>query len=495
MKPNILLITSDQQRWDHVGLHGMRGIATPALDRIGSEGVSFKRAYCPTPLCTPTRLTLLTGLYPSIHRGHTLGVTPVPFPGPTLAERLRGAGYATSLIGKSHFTERRLEEAHLLEHIGTYKHDPKWPFDGPYIGFEDVQLASGHNLNTVPAMHYKKWLESQGVDYAQWFPKLMTGHYDGEAAGVWNIPEKYHNTAWVGEQAELWLREKTKTTQPWFCWLNFEDPHEPMMCPEPWFSRVDESLLEPFEPDRPDEFADKPPFYAEAIAGDWSRFDDPHLTPCVFPRRRLEQFAKTALQATLGMIGFIDHRVGRLLALLEETSQLENTVIIYTSDHGEMHGHHGFWGKGLTPYEDCQRVLCLVWGVGRGWRQGQEEAIINLVDLPRLCLSLAGLDIPQGLQGADVLSFLEGGVAPRRGTIVESRITSKIYQQTYINQRYKLVVYDREDWGEMYDLHVDPNQYQNLWGQDDSLQKDLLHEMQQQRMLDEGHAHPRLSFG
>lgn len=151
--------------------------------------------------------------------------------------------------------------------------------------------------------------------------------------------------------------------------------------------------------------------------------------------------------------------MGRLLNLLEETGRLENTVIVYTSDHGEMHGHHGFWGKGLTAYEDCQRVPLLVWSPGRHWRQGQQDAIVNLVDLPRFFLSLAGLEVPQGLQGADLLPFLDGGAAPRRGTIIESHITSKIYQQTYVNTRCKIVIYDREDWGELYDLQEDPHQY------------------------------------
>jgi arylsulfatase A-like enzyme len=497
MKPNILFFTADQQRYDHVGINGLRGVATPALDRIGTEGVSFTRAYCPSPLCTPTRLSLLTGLYPSVHRGHTLGVTVDPFPKPTIAERLQQAGYATALIGKSHFTERRLEEAHLLEHIGNYKGTSDWPFDGPYIGFDDVQIASGHNLNTVPEMHYKRFLERTGFDYAQWFPKIATGSYDGEAAGVWNVPESCHNTAWVGAETVRWLERKLQhPEQPWFCWVNFEDPHEPMRCPEPWFSKVDTKLIELFEPNRPGEFADKPPFYQEAALGDWSRFDDPHLTPCVYPRRRLDTNAKVALQATLGMVAFIDDRVGRVINLLETNGQLENTVIIYASDHGELHGHHGFWGKGLTAYEDCQRVPLLVWAPGQSWRKGHSDAIINLIDLPRLFLSLAGLETPQGLQGVDFLPYLEARTdAPRRGTVIEAHVTSKIYQQTYVNQRYKLVIYREEDWGELYDLENDPHQYLNLWNKDKTLQLHLLHEMKQQRMYDEGYAHPRRSFG
>lgn len=500
-KPNILFITSDQQRWDHTGLTGLKGIKTPALDRLGSEGAYFTRAYCPSPLCTPTRLSWLTGVYPSIHRGHTLGITIDPFFGNTIPQYLKDEGYRTALIGKSHFTERRTEESHLLEHIGNYKSNEENPFDGPYVGFDDVQLASGHNANTIPEMHYKRYLEREGVDYESWFPKLETGEYDEEYSGIWDIPEQYHNTAWVGDQAELWLQrvvdaEDGDSSRPWFCWMSFEDPHEPMYCPEPWFSRVDRSQLKTFETDRPGEFDDKPPFYKEAVEKDWSRFNDGYLTPCVFPRRRLEKDAVTAMQATVGMIGFIDHRIERILKLLEDTGQLENTIIIYTADHGEMHGHHGFWGKGLTAYEDCQRVPLFIWAPAFQKRKGRIDEIINTIDLPRFILESVGITVPQGMQGFSIIDYLKGeGEYLREGTVIESNITSKVYQMTYVNKSNKIVIYRDEDWGELYDLENDPDQYDNLWDKNKELRAKMLLEMTQQRMMDEGYAHPRKSFG
>jgi arylsulfatase A-like enzyme len=496
--PNILFITSDQQRWDHIGALGMPGLPTPALDRIATQGAHFTRAYCPTPLCTPTRLTLLTGLLPSVHRGHTLGVTPDPFPAPTIPARLKAAGYRTGLVGKTHFTERRHEEAHLLAEIGAYASDADWPFDGPYVGFDDVQVASGHSANTVPAMHYRRYLERTGQDWAAWFPKVVTGTYDGEHAGPWEIPAEHHNTAWVGREAERWISQQTPDA-PWFLWVSFEDPHEPMQCPQPWYGRVDRSALRPYETDRPGEFDDRPPFYAQIAGGDLSEINDTHLTPCVFPRRRLDQNAISALQATIGMVGFLDHQVGQLLRLLEHRGEIENTVIVYTSDHGEMHGHHGFWGKGFTAYEDCQRVPLLIWAPGQpGWRQGHSEALVSLADLPRLFLHLAGLPTPQGVQGADLLPYLADHAAPppRRGVCIEANLTARIHQLTYVNQTHKIVVYrEQDDWGELYDLTTDPDQYTNLWDHDLPLRAHLLAELTRQRLRDEGHAHPRASFG
>ncbi|HEV7302067.1 MAG TPA: sulfatase-like hydrolase/transferase [Tepidisphaeraceae bacterium] len=496
VRPNILFITTDQQRWDHTGLTGLKGITTPALDRIGSEGVHFTRAYCPSPLCTPTRVTLLTGQYPSLHRSHTLGVTADPFPELTVPQRLKQVGYQTALVGKSHFTERTKEEGHLLAAIGEYCSTEANPFDGPYVGFDQVQLASGHNANTVPEMHYKRYLQRQGVTEPQWFPKWMNGSYDGEYAGPWDIPEEHHNTAWVGNETERWLKQYREPGNPWFLWMSFEDPHEPMYCPEPWYSRVDRSELKPFESDRPGEFDDKPVFYAAALRGDWSAVDDEFMTPCVFPRRRLDGQAVSALQATVGMIGFIDHRVGRVIRLLEETGELANTVIVFTSDHGEMHGHHGFWGKGLTAYEDCQRVPLMIWAPGMKWRKGHSDAIANLVDLPRLFLQLAGLGVPQGIQGMNLLGFLEGNLDRyRSGTLIESNITANCYQTTYVNDSHKVVIYRDEAKGEVYDLKEDPDQYDNLWDKEPELRADLLLELARQKMKEEGAAHPRRSFG
>lgn len=496
--PNILFITSDQQRWDHVGLTGLPGLATPALDRIGREGVCFTRAYCPAPVCTPTRLSWLTGVYPSLHGSHTLGVTAHPFPSPTIPERLKEAGYRTALIGKSHFTERRLEEAHLLEHIGTYRDDPSFPFDGPYVGFDAVQLASGHTANTVPEMHYKRFLEREGVDYRPWFPRLLQGNYDQEYAGPWNLPEPYHTSAWIGRESERWLGHTLDEhpEDPFFCWMSFEDPHEPMYCPEPWYSRVDRDALTPFPSDRPGEFADKPPFYAEAAAGDWSRSNDIETTPCVFPRRRLDRDAVSALQATVGMIGLIDHRVGRVLDLLKTRGQLANTLIVFTSDHGEMHGHHGFWGKGFTAYEDCQRVPLLICGPGVAPRAACTDALVNTIDLPRLFLETAGLWPRQGIQGADLGAFLrDQRETVRPGTLIESHLTKKLYQKTFVTASHKLVVYQEESWGELYDLVNDPQQYHNLWEQDLALRARMLQDMIRQTMLDEPNSNPRTSFG
>ena len=459
--PNVLLITSDQQRADHLGLAGMRAIPTPNLDRLGREGMHVARAYTASPLCTPARVSLLTGQYPSVHGATSIGVTADPFPQDLITYRLKAAGYTTALFGKAHFVARPDEEAHVLGREASGPRDFEG-FDGPYIGFDHVRLSRGHTINTVPDMHYRLWLERQGVDYKQWFPQLG-GNYDHHAAGPWDIPAELHDTHWVTEEALAWLKTREGQAAPWFCWASYQDPHEPHVCPEPWYSRVDPAEVVPYAGARSGEFDDKPPFYAEAARGDWSRYNDGVVVPCCFRTPERDARRAACLQATYGMIGFLDHAVGRLIHALEAAGQLENTLIIYTSDHGDMHGHHGFWGKGLPAYEDAQRVPLLIAGAGVK-AQGSRPALANLVDLPATILDCCGAAPAPAMQGVSLRPLLSGETdSVQQHTFVECQATEHVLQETLISDRLKLVAIRGDDNGELYDLEADPDQYRNLW--------------------------------
>lgn len=493
-RPNILLITTDQQRHDHLGAAGMPGIPTPHLDRLATEGIRFTRAYCPSPICTPARVSMLTGLYPSSHGAYTIGVTADPFPEPTLPDVLGRSGYATSLFGKSHFVRRADEAAHV---IGRENPEPEAfrDFHGPYVGFERVATSTGHTINARPDMHYRIFLEDAGVDYAPWFPQ-MGEHYDHHRVGRWEIPEEYHDTHWVGELTCDYIREQAAAEdgRPWFCWTSFQDPHEPFVCPDPWYGRVNMDGVAPFPPEKPGEFDDKPAFYREGPG----IFKEEAGVPCVYRKPQWMERADEALRATLGMVGFIDDRVGRMLAELERTGQADNTIVIFTSDHGEMHGHHGYWGKGLTAYEDCQRVPLLVWGPRFVQRRGATDALANLVDLPRTILGWADTPEPVGLQGADLRPICAGEAnTVRDATLIECRATERtVYQQTMVTDRHKLVVYRDDDAGELYDLKRDPDQYENLWDRLEhaDLKRDLLLRFARLQMEREGRVAPRKSF-
>ncbi len=497
-QPNILLITVDQMRFDHLGLKGVGGIRTPHLDRLGREGIHFDRAYTSSPVCTPARLTLLTGQYPSVHGGYSIGVSVDPFPSRTLPGILSAHGYGTALIGKSHFVAR----PHEAQHFAGRPNPPSSFFrdhTGPYAGFEYVQLSTHHTTNGRPECHYGAWLEEQGVDYADWFPDV-NGRHDHAQTGVWTIPVALHDTTWTADRTLDYLARAPG--RPWFCWCSFNDPHEPFVCPEPWYSAVETDAMQLLEPYRDGEFADKPPFYRSVYETDrWPGafvHTDGYPVPCAFARHDLRGREREAMQATLGMVAMLDHQVGRLLEGLERSGQADNTLVIFTTDHGELHNHHGLWHKGLFAYEDCQRIPFLAWGPGLVRAQGTRQALVNLVDLPRTFLDLAGIDIPQGMQGVSLAPLFDGSRdRVQDSTVVELQATRRIHQQTLITDRYKLVLYRDQEWGELYDLYDDPDQYVNLWDRAEALpvRLRLLQEAVRADMRREGHVHDRVAFG
>ena len=507
--PNILLITTDQQRYDHLGLKGVNAIQTPHLDRLGREGIHFDRAYCPSPICTPTRVSLLTGRYPSSHGAYTIGVTPDPFPGPTLPEILGQAGYHTALFGKTHFVRRDDEARHLNQGMEP---DSRFfrQWRGPYLGFKEIEASTGHTTNQIPAMHYRVFLENASVDYQDWFPQMRNA-YDHHACGAWNIPEAYHDTTWVTERTKAFLRRQS-TTQPWFCWTSFQDPHEPHLCPEPWYSRVDTTRMAPFTGYQPGEFDDRPAIYRMCYEKHFGPLNDDvpapsrlggavrkeATVPSCYSEPDKDRQASAALQATLGMIAFLDDRLGSLLETLKATEHLQNTIVIWTSDHGEMHGHHGLWGKGLPAYEDAQRVPLLAWSPGRFPATGTTQALANLVDLPKTFLRLADVAVPENWQGTDLSPVLQGQQpSVQDAVMIEMRPTEHhLNQHTLVTRQHKLVLYRHTDEGELYDLESDPNQYTNLWSQatHQDLRKNLLERLARLHMEREPHGPKRVSF-
>lgn len=507
--PNILLITTDQQRFDHLGLKGLTAINTPNLDRLGREGIHFDRAYCPSPICTPTRVSLLTGRYPSSHGAYTIGVTPDPFPGPTLPAVLASAGYRTALFGKTHFVRRADETRHMNKGMepppGFFK-----TWRGPYLGFNEIEGSTGHTTNNVPAMHYRVFLEESGVDYQQWFPQ-MQGTYNHQACGRWDIPPEFHDTHWVTARTNEFL-ERQSPDQPWFCWTSFQDPHEPHLCPDPWFSQVNTEKMALYEGHRPGEFDNKPDVYKMCLEKDFSHLNDAvgapasllgavrdeATVPSCFGEPEKDANARSALQATLGMIAFLDDRLGSLLRTLERTNQLENTLIVWTSDHGEMHGHHGLWGKGIAAYEDAQRVPLLISSPKHVKPIGSTQALVNLVDLPTTFLSMACTETPESWQGTDLSPILNGKKqSVQDAVLVELRPTEHtLNQHTLITDQFKLVVYKHTENGELYDLAQDPDQYVNLWSipSYQHRRQQLLHRLAKIHMEREPRGPHRISF-
>ena len=464
---NVLLITSDQQRWDALGRENPV-LRTPALDRLADEGLLFERAFTCNPVCTPARVSILTGHYPSRHGCYTIG-TGLPEDYPTIPAAVEAAGGFTALAGKAHFqpcTNAPIGPVDSLEappRIFDFDFFRRW--SGPYYGFRHARLAIYHsNHVNAPSMHYGLWLREQGVDASTYFG---TGKYTDY--GEWDLPEEFHNSRWTADETIRALDLARDSGRPFFVWSSFQDPHNPCVVARPW-SRMYRPEDMPDYRFRPGEFEGKPPFY-EAARAATGRFGHPQLDgaknwycykglPFMGERRTRELCA-----SYFGMVSLMDRHIGRILEHLDATGLRDRTIVIFTTDHGDYLGNHGLWWKGLAAYDDAQRVPFLVRHPGVRTPGARSRAFQSLVDIGPSILDAMGLAAPAGLQGVSQLeAWRDAGAAARDWALCEYRPTEGPFmQKTFVHGRWKMVLCTDPACNELYDREADPDQMRNRW--------------------------------
>lgn len=500
-KPNILLITTDQQRWDAVGFNNPL-VKTPNLDALADKGIVFEKSYTCSPVCTPARVSILTGQYPSKHGSYTIGVE-YGTNQPTIPQLLSQHGYFTGLLGKGHF--------HPCCHEGSFESFPNIAdreffrnWTGPFHGFEYARLLIGHTTEEhSPQMHYGLWLEEQGINISDYF-----GNTQYTEIGTWNIPEQYHPSTWVADETISAIDKSGEEERPFFLWSSFQDPHNPLFVPEPWASMYNPDEM-PYYHLRNGEHDNRPAFYQTSMEVDPEKprdgghgsalpFEKNWITANRLPDMEGEEKSRKALALYYGMVSLFDHHVGRIINHLEEKGLLENTIIVFTSDHGDYMGEHGFWFKGLPAFDGAQRVPFMVYDPHCQTPGEHSPAIQSLVDLGQSFLSAAGVEPPEGIQGFDQSAAWQNASAKvRDGAIVELRPTEdKFMQKTFVEKKYKLVVYTKTEWGELYDMENDPGQYNNLWNHPDyqAAKCNLMQRMLADEMLEEGRPRERLMW-
>lgn len=459
-KYNYLLITSDQQRFDTLGCRNPL-IKTPNLDKLAARGICFDRAYTSNPVCTPARISLLTGHYPSKHGCYTIG-TSLKKGYDTVAQQFSDAGYFTALLGKAHFQSCLSSDSEeAIPFIMNRDYYRSW--DGPYYGFEKAQLVIGHSVERhCPGMHYGVWLEEKGVD-----PSLYFGKNKYTDFGTWELPEEYSGSAFVWEKTRDAIEETMKQDKPFFIWSSFQDPHNPCFVGKKWINmyRPEDMPVYSYEEQ---EMEDKPPFYekmvktgsfgleAEMNGKNWH---------CVSNQPDMGKTEKREImRCYYGMITQMDHYIGKIVDYLEEKKILNNTIIIFTSDHGDYMGNHGMWWKGIPAYEDIQRVPMIVSHPECKTPGRVSESIQSTLDIPLTFAKNAGLCV-QGMQGKDEINtWLDSSARIRQETLIEFRPSESDFMQiTMVTDTYKLVLYHTEGMGELYDLKADPQQHHNLW--------------------------------
>lgn len=427
-RPNVLWYCTDQQRFDTIGALGNRYVQTPVVDQLVADGVAFTHAYCQSPICTPSRSSFMTGMYPSrLHNTRNGNDTFPGFP-PVITRLIANAGYECGMIGKFHLqssghrTEPRIDDGFSF---WKFSHAPR----------DDWQ--EGHD--------YGDWVRSRGGDL-----NAMREHED-------RVPPEFHQTTWASERAIEFIEQPHD--QPWLLNINIYDPHPPFIPPRVYADRFDPADM-PGPHFRESDLVQQAKFAA-------IDFQDDVKTPA-------DHDAHTAQARYYAMIAQIDDQFARLLAALDKTGQRENTVIIFTSDHGETLGDHGLMFKGCRFYEGLIRVPLIFAWPGRYQSSVRNDDLIELVDLSATLLDICGVAQPAYMQGQSLTPILTGqggGYGPRefvRSEYFDALDTSftggsGTFATMYRNRKYKLSVYHGHGLGELYDLENDPWEFDNLW--------------------------------
>ncbi len=482
---NTLFITSDQQHWFTLGYLNPE-VQTPNLDRLAARGISFHRAYTVNPTCTPTRASWLTGMYPSQHGAYSLG-TKLPEDVPTIGDHFRKYGCRSALVGKAHFqplwgTEEysSLESYPILHDLDFWRN-----YSDRFYGFDHVELARNHTDEAHAGQHYALWMEGKGYD--NWRDYFLNNHplqiEAGEAmiptkhrplkpGEAWEIPEEIHYNNWIAERTNALMDEFADKGDPFFLWASFFDPHPEYMVPEPWASMYDpEKVTVPEHV--PGEFDDKPPYFAKALENnpDFSEFSEEggngihgagsHL-------RSREDKAKH-IATMYGMVSMLDHYIGKILDHLDEKGLTEDTLVCFTTDHGDFWGQHGLTAKCIHHYEDLLRVPLIVSKPGTVPEGLLSDSLQSTVDLPGTFLAMAGHPVPSCVTGVDESPVWKGEVRTVRDhVLIENRHQpTTMNMRTFVTGRWKMTIHYNRPYGEMYDLASDPGELTNLWDKEE----------------------------
>ena len=445
--PNFVLFVTDQQRADTIHRHGQNNVRTPHLDRLAEDGVSFTRAFCAAPMCGPARASLLSGLYPHTHgmvanRQERPGCNRIQLSPAVrlIADYLGERGYRTAYTGKWH--------------LGT---------GSDRRGFKDFLVCFGQGSGDVDTLN--------GNDYENYVRKLghvLTGKKTGHEAHPDFYDERIkcgpsrfgladHVASYTCDRAVEFIRSTTRLTEdrPFILVYSCQEPHAPFTCPEPFFSMIDAGKLE------------LPASLADTSGRRWLNRADWQLTST-------EAYSEADLRkmwaAYLGTVSFIDHLVGRITGALVDTGLMDNTVFMFTSDHGEMLGSHGLLLKGASFYEELVRIPLIIRSPG-GSAGETREALVSHTDLVPTMLDFAGASLPQALQGESIRHILEGGSEG-----VRAAVPAEFHSTNWTDPPAPLRMWRTQHWKyveslageddhELYDLVGDPGEMRNLAGE------------------------------
>ncbi|MEO0415974.1 MAG: sulfatase-like hydrolase/transferase [Verrucomicrobiota bacterium] len=465
-KPNIIFIITDQQRFDTIRAAGYDYMDTPNLDRIHNEGVAFNQCYITAASCAPARASLFTGHYP-----HTTGILRNADQWQHgWIEDLKGAGYQTINVGKMH----------------------TWPFTTP-MGFDQRYVVENKDRYLEGRYFYDEWdkaLRARGLVkqqrelYRQW-----PDYKERIGAFEWKLDEDMHPDNFVGDMATHWIKNYP-AQEPLFLQIGFPGPHPPYdpipRYADPYLAKKDLNVAPMLQSDLDSQ---PEPYKGMRIHNTEVDHDSVYflLDPTEEQRHRQRAYY-------LANVTMIDEKVGEIVAALEEKNYLDNSIIIFTSDHGDCmtdHGHSQKW----TMYDHVTRVPMIVWAPdGRFGEARQIDDLIHQMDIGPTLMDLVGIEKDEPMSAQSLMPMLDpnGNDAECARDVVfaeqaqDGNFTTSRFMTMVRTQDWKMVHFLDEPWGQLFDLKEDPEENVNLWDSESHAEKkqELLATLREWRIRD-----------
>jgi len=496
MATNFILFITDQQRADFLGCYGHPILKTPHIDSIAARGVAFDRFHVASPVCMPNRASLMTGRMPSVH-GVRLNGIPLSTDAVTFVDLLRDAGYATALIGKSHlqnFTGQpplavekpdpalRPPAPALAEAVRHDRADARYAQESPafwatenprlrlpFYGFDHVELVTGHGDKV--GGDYVAWLRERAPDAQRLLgpQNALPSDYICPQAHRTAIPAELYSTAYIGERAGAFLRGRATQgeDQPFFLMVSFPDPHHPFNPPgKYWDMYAPDDFLLP-EAFRRNDWTPPPHVAAAHAAREGGKAVLTGMNTIAVTARE----AQGARALTCGMISCIDDAIGGVLAALAASGHGDDTVLIFTSDHGDHLGDHRLLLKGAEQYQSIVRVP-FIWADPHAPSRGaRTAALASTIDIPATILARARLAPYAGMQGVSLLDAFADSRSEGRDAVFiqyDHQRPMDVFGgpprvHTLVDPRWRISLFAGASWGELYDLANDPGEFDNLW--------------------------------
>jgi choline-sulfatase len=469
--PNIILIMTDQQRFDTIGALGYNKLKTPNIDCLVKQGISFEQCYCTAPSCVPSRASFFNMRYPHETKTYNNSCNWDT----SWVEKLNTAGYHTVNVGKMH----------------------TMPMDVP-CGFDQRFVVENKDrplhLERQHGNFYDEWdkfLNNSGIrkpsrfSYRDEYPDFDSAL----GAFEWPLEEKYHPDIFVGTMAK-WVIEQREAESPLFLQIGFPGPHPPYDPPQRFLDMY-ENVEFDFPASSDEELKHQPAPQKSYRQNMVNNIHDAVRWETDIPSKNLKRLHRHYA----ANISLIDEQIGEILNTLENKGYLDDSIIIFTSDHGDCLGEHGHIQK-WTMYDCITRVPAIVVAPERLKSNINCDALLQQMDLVPMLFELAGVKLDDCHSAISALAAAQGKSCGREVVFAEhnaDNMLKDIKLMTMMRTReWKLVHYLEQDCGELYDLINDPEEIRNLWNNHryNNIRQELLEQLNTWRI---DHRDPELS--